>query len=347
MFVAEPPRPVSIAPMMRASRLASAAVLALLLTPALPGVAAAAPPLVDPCFGPARPLVISSNMPYTTVRIGAASGYFVLDFASTQSTVDLIKGFAPGPAPQPKAGTVDQFDGFDFFGVWGTVRLKLEDHSGVQGTVHQAGIVGTDFLMFDVYTLDYEHAAVYRAPRASFCADAVLSAVGLRPLSTALYYASDPSKLGPGASNVPAVPVRVGSAQAVAQLDTGFDDGRQRHSVNVNRAFFDAIQAAGVKLQEQPLSSMTLSTCVPSQTETLTAYRLPPGVTFDFLATDGTPARSADDAMLFLKETPAAARVCGGIGTWTKPGAQVGASFYVDAKKMVFDPFSSRVWMGR
>ena len=335
--------------MVRVSHLVSAvaATFTLLSIPALSGVAAAAPPVVDPCFGPARPLVVSSHMPYATVRIGAAVGYFVLDFASTQSTVDLVKGFAPGPAPQPKAGTLDQFDGFDFFGAWGTVRLELEDHSGVQGTVHQAGIVGTDFLMFDVYTLDYEHAAVYRAPRGAFCADAVLAAAGLRPLSTASYYASDPSKLGPGASNVPTVPVRLGLAQAVAQLDTGFDDARQRHSVNVNRAFFDAIAAAGVKLEEAPRSSMILSTCVPGQTETLTAYRPPPGVTFDFLATDGTPARSADDVMLFLKETPAAARICGGIGTWTKPGAQVGASFYVDAKKMVFDPLSSRVWMGR
>ena len=286
-------------------------------------------------------------MPYATVRVGAAAGYFVLDFASTRSTIDVTNGFTPGPAPQPKAGTADQFDGFDFFGSWGTVTLLLQDHSGIRGTVHQAGIVGTDFLMFDVYTVDYEHAAVYRAERGAFCADDVLRAAGLAPLSTASYYASDPSRLAQGVPNVPTVPVRLGTAQAVAQLDTGFDDGGYRHAVNVNRAFFDAIRAAGVALEAVPAASMTLSTCVPGQTETVTAYRTPPGVTFDFLAADGTPARSAAGVWIFLEETPAEARGCGGIGTWTTPAAQVGASFYVEAKRVVFDPFSSRVWMGR
>jgi hypothetical protein len=337
--------------MVRALRLASSAAAALWLiaAPALGDGAGGGPQPqgVAPCFGQARPIIVSSQMPYATVRVGASVGYFVLDFASTRSTIDVKGGFAPGAAPQPKAGTANAFDGFDFFGSWGTVTLLLQDHSGVQGTVRQAGILGTDFLMFNVYTLDYEHAAVYRADRGAFCADDVLRAAGLVPLSTASYYASDLSRLAPGVPNVPTVPVRVGSARAVAQLDTGFDDQRYRHSVNVNRAFFDAIKAAGVALEAVPEATMTLSTCVPGQTETVTGYRTAPGVTFDFLATDGTVARSAAGVWLFLKETPAVARGCGGIGTWTTPAAQVGASFYVEAKRLVLDPLSSRVWMAR
>ncbi len=326
---------------------ATAAALSLTAAMAVGGVASGAPPAVDPCFGQARPIVVSSQMPYATVRVGAATGYFLLDFATTASTIDVKNGFAPGQAPQPKAGTSDQFDGFDFFGAWSTVKLLLQDHSGIRGTVHQAGIVGTDFLMFGAYTVDYEHAVVYRADRGAFCSDDVLRAAGLAPLSTAWYYASDPSRLAPGVPNVPTVPVRMGSAQAVAQLDTGFDDAVVPHSVNVNRAFFDAIGAAGVALEAVPAAGATLSTCVQGQAETVKAYRAPPGVTLDFLAVDGTPARSVGSVWIFLKETPAAAHVCGGIGTWTTPAAQIGASFYVEARKLVLDPFSSRVWIGR
>ena len=36
---------------------------------------------------------------------------------------------------------------------------------------------------------------------------------------------------------------------------------------------------------------------------------------------------------------------CGGIGTWTTPAAQIGASFFADVGVLVFDPFSSRVWI--
>ena len=46
-----------------------------------------------------------------------------------------------------------------------------------------------------------------------------------------------------------------------------------------------------------------------------------------------------------LKDTPPGARQCGGIGTWSIPAAQVAASFHVDARRIVFDPYTSRVWM--
>ncbi|AGP37177.1 hypothetical protein [Sorangium cellulosum] len=54
-------------------------------------------------------------------------------------------------------------------------------------------------------------------------------------------------------------------------------------------------------------------------------------------------AVAAQDVMLFLKDTPPEARQCGGIGTWSIPAAQVAASFYVDARRLVFDPVTSRV----
>ena len=48
-------------------------------------------------------------------------------------------------------------------------------------------------------------------------------------------------------------------------------------------------------------------------------------------------------AVVFVKRTPASAKSCGGIGTWTAPAAQMAASFFVDLGVIVFDPFRSRV----
>jgi hypothetical protein len=46
---------------------------------------------------------------------------------------------------------------------------------------------------------------------------------------------------------------------------------------------------------------------------------------------------------LFLKDSPAEIRRCGGIGTWTRPAAQLGASFVNDGT-LVVDPFGQRLW---
>ncbi|XYI01925.1 hypothetical protein ACMHYB_20010 [Sorangium sp. So ce1128] len=289
--------------------------------------------------------MISSQMPYALARVGAAEGQFLLDFGTTLSTIDP-QGFADGVIPAPIDGTADQFADFDFYGSWGTVRLIVQDHSGIRGTVRQAGIIGTDFLSLNAFTLDYENAAVYRADPGALCSDEILRAEGMKPLWTAGYYSSDLDEVQAGFPNVPTVPVRIGAAQAVAQLDTGYDDAVYRHSVNINRAFLEAIEAAGVELDPVPEAATALSTCVPGQQEQVSAYRIPGGVPFEMVSTDGSAAVAARDVTLFLKDTPREARQCGGIGTWSIPAAQVAASFYVDARRIVFDPLSSRVWMG-
>lgn len=302
-------------------------------------------PELQSCHGVKAPLVISSQMPYALARVGAAEGYFLLDFATTASTIDP-KGFADGVVPQPVDGTTDQFAGFDFYGPWGAVRLDVQDHSGVNGTVRQAGILGTDFLALNTFTLDYAKGVVYRADALSFCSDEILRAEGMKPLGTAGYYSYDLDKVQPGFPNVPTVPVRVGTATAVAQLDTGYDDALYKHSVNINKPFFEALKAAGVALVPVPGADLALSTCVPGQQETITAYKVGPGASFDFVSTDGSVAYSEESVLLFVKDTPLAAKQCGGIGTWSIPAAQVAASFYNDARRLVFEPYTSRVWIG-
>jgi hypothetical protein len=223
--------------------------------------------------------------------------------------------------------------------------------------VRQAGIIGTDLLSEHVLTLDYAGGNVYAASSGAFCSASALGAAGFVPLSVTGFYENDVSLLEPatdvesGASDesvpdVPTVPVKIAGVAALAQLDTGFDDDVTPFSVNINKAFYSAIVAAmpGALVRDAS-DDETLSTCVSGVSESADAYRLAAGVTFDFITVSATTARAYAQAVIFVKGDPAAASSCGGIGTWTVPAAQVGASFYVDMKALAFDPYGARVWI--
>jgi hypothetical protein len=285
----------------------------------------------------------------------------LLDFATTFSSIDL--GAFPSPPTTSGCdptllGELCTVPGFAFFGPAGTVTLTTEDFSGIGGTVRQAGIVGTDFLSEQVFTLDYAGGSAFAATQAAFCSEAELAGAGFAPLSTAGFYAKDLASLkpytdvdgtaSPGTSvpDVPTVPVSIGGVAALAQLDTGFDDDVTKFSVNINEAFFAAIQsgAASALVRDSTLDT-SLSTCVSGVTESVQGYRLAPGAALDFVAEDGTTPRTYPGAVVFVKNTPAAASQCGGIGTWTVAAAQVAASYFNDLGAIVFDPFGSRVWI--
>jgi hypothetical protein len=185
-----------------------------------------------------------------------------------------------------------------------------------------------------------------------------MTSAGFLPLSTAGFYENDLSLLEPltdvdsaGSSgtsvpNVPTVSVSVAGAKALAQLDTGFDDDVTPFSVNINPAFLAEINAANPSALVRDASlDATLTTCVEGVDESVEAYRLATGTTFDFVADGGTVARSYASAVLFVKNTPASAASCGGIGTWSVPAAQVAASYYNDLKVIAFDPYGARVWI--
>ena len=77
--------------------------------------------------------------------------------------------------------------------------------------------------------------------------------------------------------------------------------------------------------------------------EPVRAYRLPEGVGLELVGGDGRAVRRLEGVTLFVKDTPAAARSCGGIGTWERPAAQLGASVF-NAGTLVVDPFAQQVW---
>lgn len=355
--MSRPPCPSSpLAPhiLQRARRLLSAACLA-----ALPiATMAAAPPAQPDCLGERQPLTVAAQMPYALVSVGGREGYMVLDFGASVSTITPAN--FQGGAPQPTEGSSNRFGEFVFFGSWGTVQLPVQAQPAVQwlrtadgqASIRQAGVLGTDFLAQHVYTLDYSSGHLWRAAQGSFCSDAALSSAGYRPVTTRQYYGSQPAQLScpmagaapGGCVNIPTIPISLGGVQAVAQLDTGYDDSRQPYSININAALFDVLQAAKVQLTPRPDIAVRLSTCVAGVSEALEAYSLD-GNWFGIVDTGGwlVPHHAAS-VTLFVKRTPDAAAVCGGIGTWKQPAAQLGASF-VAGGSLVVDPFSSRVWL--
>jgi hypothetical protein len=314
------------------------------------------------CLGVSKPMTLFAQMSYVAVPIGTLSGEFVLDFGSTFSSIDLKAFPSPGPMTSDcdasELGVICTVAGFAFFSPPGDVFLTTEDFSGLMGSVRQAGIIGTDFLSEHVITLGYGDKLVLASPASGLCSDAKLEAAGLVALSTAGFYENDLSKLKPetevdstassgiSVPNVPTVSVSVAGASAVAQLDTGFDDDVTAFSVNVNPAYLSAITSANPSALVRDASlDLTLSTCVEGVSESVEAYRLASGTTFDFVAEGGAVARSYASSVLFVKNTPPSAASCGGIGTWTVPAAQVAASYFNEMKVLVFDPYSARVWI--
>ncbi|MFN9385713.1 MAG: hypothetical protein ACK6BU_01980, partial [Cyanobacteriota bacterium] len=320
--------------------------LPLLFLALLAPLPAPAAPLPS-CLGETRSLVISSGMPYTPLRVQGRTGFFVLDLGADGSAISPGT-FLGRRGPQPLQGSGNTFAGVDFFGPLAPLRLNVQDHSAIRGPLPQAGLIGTDLLSNHVWTLDYANGLLSRADQASSCADGVLRQAGFQPLSSAGYFGTNVASLSCPAAprrgpcpNIPSIPVRIGSSMAVAQVDTGYDDGLHSPSLNINRAWFNQLTRS-VRLEPHPEANLTLSTCA-GVSEQVLAYRLPPGKAVELVGSDGSAVRRLQGVTLFLKDTPPAARRCGGIGTWDRAAAQLGASFVNDGT-LVVDPFSQRLW---
>ena len=320
--------------------------LPLLFLALLAPLPAPAAPLPS-CLGETRSLVISSGMPYTPLRVQSRTGFFVLDLGADGSAISPGT-FLGRRGPLPLQGSGNTFAGVDFFGPLAPLRLNVQDHSAIRGPLPQAGLIGTDLLSNHVWTLDYANGLLRRADQASSCADGVLRQAGFQPLSSEGYFGTNAASLSCPAAprrgpcpNIPSIPVRIGSSMAVAQVDTGYDDGLHSPSLNINRAWFNQLTRS-VRLEPHPEANLTLSTCA-GVSEQVLAYRLPPGKAVELVGSDGSAVRRLQGVTLFLKDTPPAARRCGGIGTWDRAAAQLGASFVNDGT-LVVDPFSQRLW---
>jgi hypothetical protein len=313
------------------------------------------------CLGSSTKLTLSGDMPYVDVPVGTEKGEFVLDFATTFSSIDLTAFASPGPMTSgcdaSELGETCTVADFAFFGPPASVELTTADFSGVGGTVRQAGLVATDILSEYVITLEYPAGLAFGSPQSGFCSDAALQAAGFVSLSTAGFYENDVSLLEPATdvdsnaatglsvADVPTVKVQLAGVGALAQLDTGFEDVMP-FAVNINQAYYAAIMAASPSALVRDTSlDTTLTTCVEDVSQPVMGYRVAAADTFDFMADGGGVARSFAITVLYVKQTPEAAESCGGIGTWTVPAAQVGASYFNAMQGIVFDPYGARVWI--
>ena len=318
------------------------------------GVPDASLPALD-CLGERLPLVLSRDLPFLDVAVGipASRGLFLLDLATTRSVIDL-SAFEPRPAASGCNPDLlfqnCSFAEFDFFGPWGSVTLTTQNLAGLGG-VREAGIIGTDFMSQMVLTFDYESGEIARS--FALCDDTLLSDAGFRAVSTEGFYASDYARLRPLADviddanaglsvpNVPTAVMSIGGVSLFVQLDTGFDDSLVPRSLNVNEAFFEALQGAVPgALTRDASSDLTLTTCA-GVAELVEAWRVSEPLRIE---TSAAPI-SLDNVVLFVKRTPPAARVCGGIGTWDAPAGQLAASLHAELGALIVDPYSSRVWM--
>ncbi|RKH54945.1 hypothetical protein D7V93_24285 [Corallococcus llansteffanensis] len=216
--------------------------------------------------------------------------------------------------------------------------------------------MGADFLVLNTFALDYERSLVFRNRSGSLCDDDQLKSAGLRPLTTRGYFAINDSGLfnmtrlrsGAGASelvpNVPTVPLRMGGARFIGQLDSGLDDSIVRHSLYGNKALLEMLTKAGVKTVPVGTPPSQLSACGGAN-DTVQEFLLPEGARLEFMGTDDQPVRSYGDAHLFIKTPTPASLKCGGIATWTTPAAQVGNSFLRDARFVLYDATRMLVWI--
>ena len=290
-------------------------------------------------------MFVDDGLPFAYVLVDGQMGEFLVDFATTASTIDM-GAFNTTPTAKgcdaSKLGQRCTFDTFDFCGPRGPLALFTAEHSR-----NQAGILATDLLAKGTVTLKYKAQKIYWADAP--CSTVALTQAGFSRMDSKGFYGQSNSALKPLTDviadadanrlvpNVPTVAARVGGVSVLTQLDTGFADDAVAFSVNVNEAMLAAMPAG--TLVRKASKDLSLSTCVGIN-EAVEAYELASGKTFEL------GGKSFPQATIFVKRTPNAAKSCGGIGTWTVPAAQVGLSFFVALDTLIFDPTRGEVWVG-
>ena len=156
---------------------------------------------------------------------------------------------------------------------------------------------------------------------------------GLTPIAQNGFFSSDPKKISAGLPNVPVVFLRLGEVRVWAQIDTGYEDSVYARSVDINQALFDRLVRSGIKMNRT--DDIDVWTC--DGRESRAVYRLK-GAPLTIENERGKPIVETEDFHLIVKPADA----CGGIADLSEPAAQLGASFLLLFRTVIFDPRSSR-----
>ena len=271
------------------------------------------------CGGKSFPLSSSLGpTPHIEIRVDGAPRWFLLDYGATKGT---LWTHTPSEASTRKAD-------IDLPGVTSAEFIVAYD-SDTSGPGSPAGIIGTDVLSRMTVQLDANHAVL----SATECDAAALASAGFRPIDQTGFFSVERKETDPSRPNVPVLFLRLDKKQAPAQIDTGYADASDSHSIDINQAMFEAIGAAALTADGWSV----VATC--AGIETRPVYRLkaqPLAVTDE----KGVVLATVDKYRLVLKK----ADKCGGIAAMTTPAAQIG-SLLRTLGTIVFDPFAHRVWI--
>ena len=294
------------------------------------GPPASLPPGTGGCDGQSIPVVHdgSGAAPYVRLRAGGVTGAFLLDWGATSSSVDRRRYPDRDGPLSVQDFTLPSFSSGSF--ERRSYGLAVEPPGG------QLGIVGTDFLSLLSAHLTYARGGTRIVLSPTPCRADGLRSRGLVPIRQTGYFSSDLSRLERGRPNVPVIFVGLGSVNAAAQIDTGYEDSELKHSIDINAAMHRALEAAGVRLEAR--GEVTIGTCAGSERRPVLA---PPGGRVALLDERGNRIRSIDGVHLILKPVGD----CGGIAGMTEPAAQLGVSILRTLGEIVLDGKGETVWV--
>ena len=210
-----------------------------------------------------RDSVRNGLSPYVELTADGVSGYFLLDFGATTSSLSA-RVFAT--STEPVKSVILSLPGFHH----GVFELKRYDLPR-ENVDSQLGVIGTDFL--SLLSVQITESAVFLGEQP--CQPTTMRAHGFVPISQEHFFSSDPSAMEARRPNVPIVFLRLGATRVWAQIDTGYDDGIYPHSVDINQALYERLIQDGMRLRH--ISEITVSTCEGRETRTVfSAHRRAP-----------------------------------------------------------------------
>ena len=273
------------------------------------------------------PLDVSiGGTPVGWLKVGGASGWFLIDSGSTASAVDATSyGAAKGATIELSA---------PFCGS-ATALFRAWDMRSYQAPAGgQRGRIGTDILARLAVTFSYGHPAPAMTVHAGRLEPAALAAAGFVEVGRPGYYGATAKSL----TDVPVIGLAIGPVTVPAQLDTGFDDDRDPGIVQGNAALLAALRARGVVLHPAPARS----THGCDGVRPYPRWRIETAA-LAVLAADGTRAKTYPSPLLEIKDDVA----CGGIAAFSEPFAQIGASWLGRWRTTILDGPGGTVWLLR
>jgi hypothetical protein len=266
------------------------------------------------------------SSPYVELTADGIKGPFLLDYGATRSSLSAAAFPGSDGSIRHAAISLPGIKSADFH--LARYEFLLQPEKG------QLGVIGDDLL--SRFTVQLTQSTAYLGGEP--CRPETLEASGLTPVDQNGFFSSDPAKIKAGLPNVPVAFLRLGEVRAWAQIDTGYEDSRHGHSIDINQALFGRLLKSGVKLDR--VHDVDVWTCDGRERRAVYQVENAPLVIEDGQA---KPIVTTREFHLIVKP----ANACGGIADFSEPAAQLGASFLRLFSDVIFDPKTGTVWLGR